>query len=137
VCVPEDFPGVSFFGVILAALPVRAADGDLDLDYVPDAAYPADAHGLGVIDGQYYFSHPLEPDGRLLEDGRLDPDWSLEEPFVNFITELRQTPSGGWLFSYWTDVYLNTGLETSQWIGISFPWAVRNSDFSRRRTARW
>lgn len=105
----------------LLPLPVHCADGDLDLTFVPDASYPVDALGLGVIDGEYYFSHPVEPDGRLLEDGQLDPDWSLEDSSsMRFITELRRTPSGGWVFSELGSVYLDTGSGAAQRIGFAY-----------------
>ena len=114
--------GVCLVGVILPALPVRAADGDLDLAFVPDAAYQVNALALGVIEGEFYFSYLSQPARRLRQDGSLDGDWSLDRPSgVRFIAELRRTPSGGWVIkdasispAY---VYLDDGIGEAQRLG--------------------
>ena len=64
--------GVCVVGGFLLPLPLHGADGDLDLTFVPDSAYPVDALALGVIEGEFYFSYPSLPARRLRLDGSLD-----------------------------------------------------------------
>jgi hypothetical protein len=102
----------------LLPLPLHGADGDLDLTFVPDSAYPVDALALGVIQGEFYFSYPSLPARRLRLDGSLDGDWSLDLPSGEmFITELHRTPSGGWAFKGLSSAYLDDGSGEAQRIG--------------------
>jgi uncharacterized delta-60 repeat protein len=111
--------GVCAGFTFLANHRVHSADGALDETFVPDPAYPEYAWGLGVYDGEYYFSHPQEPVRRLREDGSLDPDWSLVRPpmMMMMAVELRPTAWGGWVFSDMTTAYLDTGTGAARTIG--------------------
>jgi len=110
--------GVCVVGGFVLLLPLHGADGDLDLTFVADSAYPVDALALGVMEGEFYFSYPSLPSRRLRLDVSLDGDWSLDLPSGEmFITELRRTPSGGWVFKGPSSAYLDDGSGEAQRIG--------------------
>jgi uncharacterized delta-60 repeat protein len=111
--------GVCAGFTFLANHPVHGADGALDETFVPDPAYPEYAWGLGVFDGEYYFSFPQEPVRRLREDGSLDPDWSLVRPpmMTSMAVELYRTAWGGWIFRDMAAGYLVAGTDAPRRIG--------------------
>jgi uncharacterized delta-60 repeat protein len=91
----------------------------LDETFVPDPAYPEHGWGLGVYDGEYYFSFPQEPVRRLREDGSLDLDWSLmgSSTLLSMAVELQRTAWGGWVFRDTSAVYLDSGTGVARTIG--------------------
>jgi len=100
---------------------LRAADGQLDTDFVPDPAYSEEAMPLGVVERAFYFGVMGGPVRRLVEDGSLDAAWefSLAAP-VTVITELVECPSGDWLVS---------DLSRTYWVGKSgeVEWQISRS----------
>ncbi|HVR36943.1 MAG TPA: hypothetical protein VMS21_13950, partial [Methylomirabilota bacterium] len=84
---------------------VRAADGDLDLTFEPDAAFGLGSRSLAVLDGRVYFRTIGNPIQRLQEDGGLDADWSLPVVGLTIPVGFNRTPWGDFLVRDISTVY--------------------------------
>lgn len=104
--------------LVLSRPALVAADGDLDLTYVPDSEfdYTGIPPFLTVIDDHLYYQRFNSPIQRLQPDGSLDTEWSIPLTYVvgALIVELRKVPWGAWLFQPPNSAYLNWGADDSQ-----------------------
>ncbi len=123
---------VGLGALVLTGPALVAADGDLDLSYVPDSDFEFTSMPpfLTVIDDHLYYQRFNSPIQRLRTDGSLDTEWSIPLTGVSgvVIVELRKTPWGAWLFQPFNAIYLNPGAGASQ--RLSYPTGNGGSAFA-------